>query len=47
VLPPLFAILAAAALALATRRPPAGPLPAEEADEVGPGRDVGRGQQNW
>jgi MFS family permease len=47
VLPPLLAISAAAALALATHRPPAGPLPAEEADEVGPGRDVGRGQQNW
>jgi MFS family permease len=41
VLPPLFAILAAAALALATRRPPVGPLPAEEADEVGRGEDIG------
>jgi MFS transporter, MHS family, proline/betaine transporter len=41
VLPPLFAILAAAALALATRRRPVGPLPAEEADEVGPGGDGG------
>jgi hypothetical protein len=41
VLPPLFAILAAAALAVATRRRPVGPLPAEEADEVGPGGDGG------
>jgi MFS family permease len=47
VLPPLLAISAAAALALTTRRHPVGPRPAEEADEVGSGGDVGRGHRNW
>jgi MHS family proline/betaine transporter-like MFS transporter len=43
-LPPLCAVSAAAALALATRRHPVSPPPAEEADEVGPRGDVRPGE---
>jgi MHS family proline/betaine transporter-like MFS transporter len=40
VVPPLCAVAAAAALAVTTGRRAAGPLPAQEADEFGPGVDV-------